>query len=61
MGRHSMQPLTGSQRQIVTDPELGCNKDCWRDNPDGSINGYSIVFDDVKHCLTSSNTSGEWP
>mmetsp|Transcript_19766 Transcript_19766/g.60215 ORF Transcript_19766/g.60215 Transcript_19766/m.60215 type:complete len:475 (+) Transcript_19766:67-1491(+) len=37
MGRHSMQPLTGSQRQIVTDPELGCNKDCWRDNPDGSI------------------------
>ena len=32
-----MQPLTGSQRQIVTDPELGCNKDCWRDNPDGSI------------------------
>ena len=31
-----MQPLTGSQRQIVTDPELGCNKDCWRQNPDGS-------------------------
>lgn len=36
MSRHSMQPLTGSQRQIVTDPELGCNKDCWRQNPDGS-------------------------
>ena len=33
-----MQPLTGSQRQIVTDPELGCNKDCWRTNPDGSAN-----------------------
>ena len=25
------------------------------------VGGYSIVFDDVKHCLTSSNTSGEWP
>ena len=23
--------------------------------------GYWTVFDDVKHCLTSSNTSGEWP
>ena len=23
--------------------------------------GYSIVFDDVEHCSTSSNTSGEWP
>ena len=27
----------------------------------GGSGGYSIVFDDVKQCLTSSNTSGEWP
>mmetsp|Transcript_27485 Transcript_27485/g.88273 ORF Transcript_27485/g.88273 Transcript_27485/m.88273 type:complete len:348 (+) Transcript_27485:394-1437(+) len=41
MSRHSMQPLTGSQLQIVTDPELGCNKDCWRMEPEGS----TIIYD----------------
>ena len=25
------------------------------------LGGYSIVFDDVKQCMTSSNTCGEWP
>ena len=26
-----------------------------------AVCGYSIVFDDVEQCTTSSNTSGEWP
>ena len=45
----------GTQDPETKDPA----QDAWESLSDEL--GYSIMFDDVKQCSTSLNTSGEWP
>ena len=54
-------PPAGEAGEIRCEIRLGTRRKLLGRAGTRKLDGYSIVFDDVKQCMTSSNTSGEWP